>query len=200
VFVLWPLLTPLGSLFNQLAAATFTLPMESIFGFADIFAVMAALIWLARRHERRTSAGNQPRFRARLERREIRYVAAGLAATIALIYFLIGLGVLTVVTPVDGDQSMLVFGASAGAAFLLGAALLFVFDRRVLWILGAVLQLFVVWGYFAVAPDRIPSFEAWGISLRILQIPLVAALLYLALRSVRSPEGRLQHQSERSLT
>jgi membrane protease YdiL (CAAX protease family) len=36
VFVLWPLLTPLGSLFNQLESATFTLPMESIFGFADI--------------------------------------------------------------------------------------------------------------------------------------------------------------------
>lgn len=61
VFVLWPLLTPLGSLFNQLATATFTLPMESIFGFADIFGVMVALIWLARRHERRASAGNNSR-------------------------------------------------------------------------------------------------------------------------------------------
>jgi glucose dehydrogenase len=110
---------------------------------------------------------------------------------------LIGVGVLTVVTPVDGDQSMLVFGVSAGAAFVLGAALLFAFDRRALWILGAVLQLFVVWGYFAVAPDRTPSFEAWGISLRILQIPLLAALVYLALRSVRSPGTGLQDQSER---
>jgi hypothetical protein len=130
-----------------------------------------------------------------ITRRTIRFVAAGLAATIALIYFLIGVGVLTVVTPVDGDQSMLVFGASAGTAFLLGAALLFAFDRRVLWILGAAVQLFVVWGYFAVAPDRAPSFEAWGISLRILQIPLLAALVYLALRSVRSPETRVQRHS-----
>jgi membrane protease YdiL (CAAX protease family) len=57
VFVLWPLLTPLGSLFNQLESATFTLPMESIFGFADILGVMVALVWLARRHERRASVG-----------------------------------------------------------------------------------------------------------------------------------------------
>jgi uncharacterized protein len=183
VFVLWPVLTPLGSLFNQLTTATFTLPVESVFGFADIFGIMAAVIWLARRHERRASAGDQPRIRPQLGRRTIRYVAATPAATIALIYFLIGVGVLTVVTPVDGDQSMLVFGASAGAAFLLGAALLFVFDRRALWIVGAILQLLVVWGYFAVASDRDPSFETWGISLRFLQIPLFAALVYLALRS-----------------
>jgi len=87
-------------------------------------------------------------------RQTVRYVAAALAATMALIYFSIGAGVLNVVTPVDGDSSMLGFGAAAGAAFLLGAALLVAFDRRVLWILGAILQVFVVWGYFAVAPDR----------------------------------------------
>src|SRR6185503_2523241 len=64
VFVLWPLLTPLGSLFNQLASATFTLPMESIFGFADILGVMVALVWLARRHERRASGGHVSRHAA----------------------------------------------------------------------------------------------------------------------------------------
>lgn len=129
-----------------------------------------------------------------LRRRNIRYVAAALAATIALIYFLIGAGVITVVTPVAGDNSMVVFGASAGTAFLLGAALLFAFDRQMLWIVGAVLQLLVVWGYVAVAPDRTPSFEAWGISLRILQIPLIASLVYLALPSGRSLRARLEHQ------
>lgn len=129
-----------------------------------------------------------------LRRRNIRYVAAALAATIALIYFLIGAGVITVVSPVAGDNSMVVFGASAGTAFLLGAALLFAFDRQMLWIVGAVLQLLVVWGYVAVAPDRTPSFEAWGISLRILQIPLFASLVYLALPSGRSLRARLEHQ------
>ena len=133
-----------------------------------------------------------------MTRRTVRYVAAVLAATMALIYFLIGVGILTVVTPAEGDSSMLIFGASAGAAFLLGALLLVAFDRRVLWILGAVLQVFVVWGYLAVAPDRTPAFEAWGIALRVIQLPLFAALLYLAVRSAKSAGAGGQHSIERN--
>jgi membrane protease YdiL (CAAX protease family) len=53
IVVLWPLLTPLGSLFNQLQAGDIVLPMESIIGFADVLALMAVALWLARRHERR---------------------------------------------------------------------------------------------------------------------------------------------------
>jgi hypothetical protein len=125
-----------------------------------------------------------------MQRRAIRYGAALASATIAAIYYLIGLGVLTVVTPAANDPSMAVFSLSAGSAFLLGAVLLVAFDRRLLWVLGAVLQLLVVWGYFAVAPDRTPAFEAWGITLRIIQLPLFAALVYLA---VRAPESGATH-------
>jgi hypothetical protein len=96
--------------------------------------------------------------------------------------------VLTVVAPAADDPSMVFFGLSAGSAFLLGALLLVAFDRRVLWILGATLQLVVVWGYFAVAPDRTPAYEAWGITLRIIQLPLFAALVYLSLRAPQ-PHG-----------
>ena len=64
VLVLWPLLTPLGSLFNQLQTATFTLPMESIFGFADVLGVMVAVIWLAWRHERGSTSGHAVRYAA----------------------------------------------------------------------------------------------------------------------------------------
>jgi hypothetical protein len=46
----------------------------------------------------------------------------------------------------------------------------------------------VVWGYFAVAPSRTPAFEVWGITLRIIQVPLFAALVLLALRT---PEPRV---------
>jgi hypothetical protein len=98
-----------------------------------------------------------------MRRRTIRYVAAGLAAAMAAIYFLIGLGVLQVVNGQAGDPSMLGFGASAGGAFLLGAILLAELDRRWLWIAGALLQVMVVWGYFAIAPDRDPAFES-GVS------------------------------------
>jgi hypothetical protein len=44
-FVLWPLLTPLGSLFNQLATATFTLPMESILVRGRLRSHGRALCW-----------------------------------------------------------------------------------------------------------------------------------------------------------
>ena len=53
ILVLWPLLTPLGSLFSQIQAADIVMPMESILGFADVLALMVAAIWFARRHERR---------------------------------------------------------------------------------------------------------------------------------------------------
>lgn len=125
-----------------------------------------------------------------MQRRAIRYGAAVVSATIAAIYFLIGLGLLTVITPAADDPSMAVFGLSAGSAFLLGALLLVAFDRRVLWLLGAALQLLVLWGYLAVAPDRTPAFEVWGITLRIIQLPLFAALVYL---SLRAPEPRAVH-------
>jgi hypothetical protein len=116
-------------------------------------------------------------------RRTVRLVAAGLAGAMAIIYFLIGAGVLNVGRASGTDAGFLiVFGASAGGAFLLGAVLLTAFDRRWLWGLGALLQVFVIWGYLAVAPDRTPAFEIWGITLRVIQVPLLAALVYLAVR------------------
>jgi hypothetical protein len=33
--------------------------------------------------------------------------------------------------------------------------------------------------YFAVAPDREPSFEPWGIVIRVVQVLLLAALVML---------------------
>ena len=117
-----------------------------------------------------------------MNRRTIRFAAAVFAGAMAAIYFLIGLGVLTVVEGQSTDASLLGFGAMAGSAFLLGAVLLLATDRRWLWILGALLQIFVVVGYVTVAADRTPAFEVWGITLRIIQVPLFGALVYLALR------------------
>jgi uncharacterized protein len=55
ILVLWPLLTPLGSFFAQLESGDLTgeLPWAAILGFADVLALMAAVIWLARRHQRK---------------------------------------------------------------------------------------------------------------------------------------------------
>ena len=56
VLVLWPLLTPLGAFFNNLEAGDIELPWASIAGFADVAVVMAVVVALAARHERRRTA------------------------------------------------------------------------------------------------------------------------------------------------
>lgn len=120
-----------------------------------------------------------------MSRRTIRYGAAAVAAIMAGIYFLIGLGVLNV-GGTDSDRAFLwVFGALAGGAFLLGAILLVAVDRRWVWIVGLIFQLFVYWAYVDVSKTRTPPFEMWGITLRIIQVPLLVALGYLALRGSR---------------
>ena len=78
------------------------------------------------------------------------------------------------------QASMLAFGLPAALAFAVGAALLVLTDRRVLWVIGAVLQVLVISMYFAVAPTRVPSFEIWGIVVRVAQVTLLAVLAYLA--------------------
>jgi len=56
ILVLWPLLIPLGSFFNNLEAGDIELPWASIAGFADVLALMALVLWLARRRQRRQEA------------------------------------------------------------------------------------------------------------------------------------------------
>ncbi len=120
-----------------------------------------------------------------MSRRMIRYGAAAVAAIMAVIYFLIGLGVLNVGGS-DSDRAFLwVFGALAGGAFLLGALLLVTVDRRWVWVAGLIFQVFVYWAYVDVSKTRTPPFETWGITLRVIQLPLLLALGYLAVRGSR---------------
>jgi membrane protease YdiL (CAAX protease family) len=56
VLVLWPLLIPLGSFYNNLQSGGIELPWASIAGFVDVLALMLAVIWLAHRRERRALA------------------------------------------------------------------------------------------------------------------------------------------------
>ena len=53
VFVLWPLLTPLGSFFNTLTTGDIELPWAAILGFADVLGLMVASVWLGHRRLRR---------------------------------------------------------------------------------------------------------------------------------------------------
>jgi membrane protease YdiL (CAAX protease family) len=58
VLLLWPLLTPIGSLFAQLESGDLAgeLPWAAILGFADELGLMAAILWLAHKRERRRAA------------------------------------------------------------------------------------------------------------------------------------------------
>jgi hypothetical protein len=122
-----------------------------------------------------------------LDRRQVRHLAALASLAMAVVYFLIGLGALDIGGSSSGESvDLTVFGFAAGLAFLLLAALLAFTDRRWLWILAAIFQLWVYAVYFGVSGSREPPFETWGVTLRIIQLPLVAALVYLAWKSPTS--------------
>lgn len=53
IWVLWPLLTPLGGFYNNVEAGDIELPWASIAGFADVAAVMLVAVWFTARHRRR---------------------------------------------------------------------------------------------------------------------------------------------------
>lgn len=116
-------------------------------------------------------------------RRTVRYLAAAASLATALLYFGIAAGVLVVVDETTADApGMLEFGASAGAAFVLGALLLFALDHRGLWLLGALFQVGVIVMYVAVGPQRTPSFEVWGLLIKALQVVILVALAWLTAR------------------
>jgi hypothetical protein len=108
----------------------------------------------------------------------IRYIAAAISAVIAIVYFLIGFRIVSVLNTPENQT----FGIAAGGMFVFGAVLLLAFDNRLLWIFGAALQMMIIFVYFNVAPMRIPSYEAWGILIRVAQVGLLISLLYLAAR------------------
>ena len=117
-----------------------------------------------------------------MSRSRLRRLAALLCAGIAGVYVLIGTEVVTVSRPTDAEVDIGVFGFGAARIFLIGMALLLRTDRRVLWALGAVLQLMIAAMYVGVSSDRDPAFEAWGLGLRVPQLVLFGILVYLAVK------------------
>jgi hypothetical protein len=127
--------------------------------------------------------------RHRLEaptRRHLRYAAAALAGVTAVLYVLIATSAVHVIDAAaveDAARDQLAFATPAAIVYALGAVLLLIprLDRRLLWAAGAVLQVLVIAMYFAVSPDREPTFEMWGIAIRVVQALLLAALVVLTL-------------------
>ena len=116
-----------------------------------------------------------------------RYFAAALAAVAAVGYFLIAAHVLPVVE--NMDRSLTVFGLIAGCGFMFIAVVLLFVKRRIVWILGALLQVFVIAMYFVVGRDRTPHYEIWGLLLRIPQMLILVTLAYLSMKPTRTSAG-----------
>jgi hypothetical protein len=104
----------------------------------------------------------------------LRRLAAGTTGLMAVIYLLIFAGILSIGEATTGDLGIL---GVAGLVFV-GMSLLLCFVDRPL-VVGAVaaVQVPVFAMYLAIAPERDPSFELWGVSLRVLQVVLVVLLL-----------------------
>jgi hypothetical protein len=119
-----------------------------------------------------------------IDRHRVRSIGAVASGAMAAIYLLIGAGVLGIGGSKEGESvDLAVFGFGAGSAFLILALLLLLTDRRWVWIVALIAQIWVFAIYFLVSGTREPPFEVWGIALRVLHVPLLLALAYLSWRS-----------------
>jgi hypothetical protein len=125
--------------------------------------------------------------------RRIELFAAGVAATTAIIYFLIGFEVLAIGQPADGSEGdILGFGLASGAAYLIIAGLLVAVRRRWAWIAIALFVAITIVIYFAAAGVREPPFETWGLLIKALQVILMGSVVYL----VKAPSRASAPQKE----
>jgi hypothetical protein len=107
-----------------------------------------------------------------------RRAAAPVAGLVAVLYVLTGAGWVAV-TADQGPGAIppLLIGA---VLYALLAALLVLGPGRRVYLAGAVLQLPMLLMYLAVAADRTPSYEVWGLTIKALQLLLLAVCLLLA--------------------
>jgi hypothetical protein len=123
-----------------------------------------------------------PRRVASRARSRVQGIAAGLAGVIAVLYGLLFAGVLGIEGATDGELGILGVAALVFAAL---AGLLWWLRSRVLWTGAAVMQLLLGWMYLAIAPDRDPAFEIWGVTIRAVSLLLLVALIRLLLTERR---------------
>ena len=115
-------------------------------------------------------------------RPKLQLLATGISAGIASLYALMFLGILSV-EGVSGDERGIV-GLAAAVFVALTVALWWRRSRR-LWVGAAGLQLVMGAMYVAIAPERDPSFEVWGLTIRGLSLVLLGALVGLLVSARR---------------
>ncbi len=123
-----------------------------------------------------------PRISRSGPRPRIQQVAAGLAGTIAVLYGLLFAGVLPLEGATAGELGIL---GVAAAVHALIAGLLWWRRSRVLWAAAAVLQVVLGWMYIAIAAERDPAFEIWGVTIRVVSVVLLVVLIRLLLTERR---------------
>jgi hypothetical protein len=114
--------------------------------------------------------------------RPLHRAAATLAALNAVIYGLIFAGALSVGRADEGELGIL---GVAGIVYLVLAAVLWFVPRPLVWAAATAMQVMVIAMYVAIAPERDPSFEIWGITLRVLQVAMIVVLATLLVRAAR---------------
>lgn len=111
---------------------------------------------------------------------QVSRLAAATSSLIALIYGLIYAGVLSVGRAEAGDLGIL---GIAGGVFLVLALLLWRLRSRLLYAATALLQILLAIMYVAVAAERDPAFEVWGLTIRVLSLVLLAAAVTLLVQA-----------------
>jgi hypothetical protein len=110
------------------------------------------------------------------------FVSLGLALVAALVYILMGAGVLK---PGDltTDEAPPGIAYIAAAGYIMGGFLILL-KKRGLWITGAVINALVIIMFYAMHSDR-PAVlsSAAGIITKVAQIPLEAGLIFLITKS-----------------
>lgn len=116
-------------------------------------------------------------------RREDRVAAVLVTAQsvqlVAAVYGLLAAGVLDLGAADSGELGIL---GVAGVVHLLLAAGLWLWPRRVLLSATVLLQLALAALYVAIAPERDPSYEVWGLMIRALSAVLVVLAILAMVR------------------
>jgi len=115
-------------------------------------------------------------------RRRRQHVASILAGTIAALYAMLFAGVLIIAGATDAERGIL---GVAAAVFAVVAGLLWWRRSRLLWAAAAVLQVVLGWMYLAIAPDRDPAFEMWGVTIRVVSLVLLVVLVRMLIAERR---------------
>ena len=116
-------------------------------------------------------------------RTPLQRLATGSAGAIAVLYGLLFIGVLDVGQATDAERGIL---GVAAAVFVVLAGLLWWRRSKLLWAFAAALQLLLGWMYLAIAPERDPSFELWGVTIRLVSVVLLVAVVGLIVADRRA--------------